>query len=383
MSEPLERAECRSPLLLGRERRQLTSVRRLLLFLTLATTALAAEPRDISAELEAVRAKYKVPACASAVIEDGRIVAWGAAGLRRVDRDVRVTTDDIWFIGSCTKSMTATLIGVLVDEGRLRWDSTLPEVLPGVPCHAGWKNVTVWHLVTQRSGLSGMTRAQIDATDDTTGTPQEQRSRFARLVLARAPAESPGRFDYSNVGYGLLGAIIEQASGKTYEEMLRLKIFEPLGLKTAGFGAPATPGKVDQPWGHYHRGDQLAPVEPAPLKEFPLILAPAGWTVHMSLQDFARYGAWLSIDEPRLVKPETFARLQTPPEGSTYAGGLWKTALPGVGGDAVCHTGRMGGFSAVFHASPHRACVTYYNVGDSGWEWLGEEIAGVALKAAQ
>lgn len=354
---------------------------RFLLLLILAAPAFAAEPRDISAQLEATRAKRNIPACASAVIVDGRITAFGATGLRRIDRDVRVTNDDLWHIGSCTKAMTAALIGMLVDDGKLRWELSLPEALPGVPCHADWHKVTLWHLVTQRSGITGMTRDQMFAMGEFAGAPREQRAKLARLLLARAPAQPPGKFDYSNTGYGLLGAIIEQASGETYEDMLRTRLFAPLGLKTAGFGAPATPGQIDQPWGH-RAGQPSTPVEPIPGNQFPLVLAPAG-CVHMSLQEFARFGWWLSSNQPPLVTPQTFERLQTPPEGSSYAGGLWKTVLPGVGGEAVSHTGRMGGFSAVFHAARDRACVTVFTIGDGGWEWFGEELAGVALKAAQ
>src|SRR5581483_8396545 len=129
---------------------------RLLPLFALTVTALAAEPRDISPELEILRAKYKLPACASAVIEDGQIMALGATGLRRADRDVHVTTADLWHIGSCTKSMTATLVGVLVDSGKLRWDTTIPDALPGVPCHPAWRQVTVWHLATQRGGVGSI-----------------------------------------------------------------------------------------------------------------------------------------------------------------------------------------------------------------------------------
>jgi CubicO group peptidase (beta-lactamase class C family) len=93
------------------------------------------------------------------VVEDGRITAIGATGLRRVDADVRVTTADIWHIGSCTKSMTAALIGVLVDEGKLRWNTPVADIFPDVPCHASWRKITVLDLVTQRSGLGTIARA--------------------------------------------------------------------------------------------------------------------------------------------------------------------------------------------------------------------------------
>lgn len=350
---------------------------KLLIFLALTVSALAVEPRDISIELEVIRLKYKLPGCASAVVEEGRITAIGATGSRRVDAPVPVTKADVWHIGSCTKSMTATLIGVLIDEGKLRWNTPVAEIFSDIPCHASWRKVTVWDLVTQRSGLGTIARAMWPSG----GTVRQQRGALARLILEHSPAEAPGKFAYSNVGYGLLGSIIERASGQSYEDFLRAKIFVPLGLKTAGFGAPASPGKLDHPWGHRRSDDRLTPVEPLPENQFPPVLAPAG-CVHMSLTDFARYAAWLSSGEPRLVKPETFARLQTPPEGSSYAGGLWKSELPGIGGDAMCHTGHMGGFFAVLYASPHRACVSVFNTEGGGWEWLGDEITAVALKAA-
>ena len=339
---------------------------------------LAAEPRDITAELEPIRAKYKLPACASAVIEDGHITAIGATGLRRVDRDVRVTTADVWHIGSCTKSMTATLIGVLVDEGKLRWDTPVTDMFPEIPCNAGWRDVTIWHLVTHRSGIGMIPRTGWPVD----GTSQQQRAAFVRLLLAHSPPETPGKFVYSNVGYGLLGAIIERASGQSYEDFLRAKIFVPLELKTAGFGAPATPGRLDQPWGHRRRDDRLTPVDPTPENQFPPVLAPAA-CVHMSLTDFARYAAWLSTGEPHLVKPETFAKLQTPPEDSSYAGGLWRSEFPGIGGEAVCPTGHLGGFFAVFYAGHGHACVSVFNTEGGGWEWLGDVISSAALKAAQ
>ena len=347
----------------------------------LAASATAAEPRDISAELETLRAKYNLPACASAVIENGSITAIGATGLRRADRDVRVTTADVWHIGSCTKSMTATLIGVLVDAGKLRWDMPVADALPGLPCDPGWRKVTLWHLVTQRSGIAPMSRGEWRTLDAGKGTPREQRATFAKMILVRAPAEPPGKFAYSNSGYGLLGAIIERAADRSYEDLLHAKIFAPLGLNTAGFGAPATPGKIDQPWGHYRDGEQLSPATPSPDNQFPPVLAPAA-CVHMSLADFARYAAWISTGEPRLVKAETFAHLQKPPDDSAYAGGLWTTELPGIGGEAVCHCGHMGGFFGVFHAGRKVACVSVFNTEGGGWEWLGDEIAATALKAA-
>jgi len=344
----------------------------------LAVSVSAAEPRDISEDLEPIRVKYKLPACASAVMEDGCVVAIGATGLRRVDRPVRVTTADLWQIGSCTKSLTATLVGVLVDEGRLRWDMSVADIFPDLRCHATWRKVTVWDLVTHRSGIGTIPRSEWPRD----GTAHQQRELFARQLLARPPAGKLGKFAYSNAGYGLLGTIIERVSGQGYEDLLQKKIFDPLRLETAGFGAAGTPGQLDQPCGHWRRDERLIPVDPKRENQFPPALAPAA-CVHMSLKDFARYATWLGTNEPHLVKPETFTRLHTPPQGSSYAGGLWKSEFPGIGGGALCHTGHLGGFFAVFYASRHRACVSVFNMEGGGWESLGDAICGAALKAAQ
>jgi CubicO group peptidase (beta-lactamase class C family) len=343
---------------------------------------LAQEPRDLSAVLEPIRGKYSVPACGVAVVEGGKLIAIGVAGKRRVDRETPVSSRDLWHIGSCTKAMTAALLGMMVDEGRLRWEMPITEALPEIEAHPKWKGVTLEHLVTQRSGIRGMTRAQWRAIETGNGTPREQRARYAKQLLAEAPEKEPGTFAYSNSGYGLLGAAIERAADKSYENLLADRIFKPLEIKSAGIGAPGKAGEWNpsQPWGHYRNGDSLFPATPGPDNQFPPALSPAA-CVHMSLPDFARFAWWISSNEPALVEPSTFQKLQTPPSGSTYSGGLWKTELPGVGGAAVSHSGHMGGFFGVFHAGKNRACVSVFNTEGGGWEWLGDELASAALKS--
>jgi len=88
-----------------------------------------AENGDLDTYLETVRTSHALPALAAAVVKDGEVIASGAVGVRALGTDVPVTIDDRFHIGSDTKAMTATLAGMMVDEGRLRWDSTIGEVL--------------------------------------------------------------------------------------------------------------------------------------------------------------------------------------------------------------------------------------------------------------
>ena len=109
------------------------SVVSFVVLLSLAARALAedvaADPK-IDALLEPIRAAHKLPALAGAIVTSNGLVTAGAVGVRKAGVETPVTVNDLWHLGSNTKAMTATLIGVLVEEGKLRWDSTPAEVFP-------------------------------------------------------------------------------------------------------------------------------------------------------------------------------------------------------------------------------------------------------------
>ncbi|MEK6260903.1 MAG: serine hydrolase domain-containing protein, partial [Planctomycetota bacterium] len=88
----------------------------------ITSSLLAAEPVDVSADLEALVKKFKVPALAVAVLEGDRLTKLGATGIRARGHEEKVTPGDLWHLGSCTKAMTATLCARLVEKGSLRWD---------------------------------------------------------------------------------------------------------------------------------------------------------------------------------------------------------------------------------------------------------------------
>ena len=111
--------------------------------------------RKLDAFLESVRANYALPALAAAVVKDGEVIASGAVGVRALGTDVPVTIDDRFHLGSDTKAMTATLAGMMVDEGKLRWDSTIGEVLGGKVqgMNPALAAVTLEQLLSHTSGI--------------------------------------------------------------------------------------------------------------------------------------------------------------------------------------------------------------------------------------
>jgi len=314
----------------------------------------------MTVKLDEIRKEHGLPAIAVAAVRHGKVIVNAATGVRKLGSDETVTTDDQWHLGSCTKSMTATVAAMLVDEGRISWHSTVAEIFPELKesMNSMWRAVTLEQLLTHRSGAPAHPPADLwaDALDQK-GTPTEQRLAMTRGLVCRAPEEPRGKkFIYSDVGYGIAGAMLERVTGEAWEDLLRERIFEPLGMTSAGFGAPATPGKVDQPWGHLGEIGELRPVPPGPLADNPPAIGPAA-TVHASMVDFARYADWHADwhrAEPRLLTEETFNHLHRCLPGQEYALGWLVEERDWAGGDALWHTGSNAMFYAVMWVAPDR-----------------------------
>lgn len=316
-----------------------------------ATGDAKAAGNDQNAEIELVlkkiRQAHDLPALACAVVLGGQTVAQAAVGVRKYGSDVPVTVNDQFHLGSCTKAMTATLIGMLVEQGKLAWKTTLAQSFPDlVPTmHPKLQDVTVEMLLAHRSGFperswpEGKTFADMHHL---AGTPREQRQAYASLFLREAPDYEPGsKYVYSNVNYALLGIIAERLSDTAWEDYITQQLFQPLGITTTGFGAMGTPGKIDQLWQHVMDGTTHHPIEPGPMSDNPPVIAPAG-TVHCAIGDWAKFIA-AHVQEGRnaesLLKPETFKKLHTPPFGGEYMAGWIAAERDWGGGRVLMHAG--------------------------------------------
>ena len=297
-----------------------------------------------SQALEAIRKKHGVPALAVIATKDGKICDRAAAGVRKQGDPTPITTNDVVHIGSCTKSMTATLAAMLIEQGKLRWDTTIAEVFPELngKMDKQYEAVTIEQLLHNCGGVPGEPPAAAwKRAWEEIGTPKEQRRDFIEAVLAAPPAATPGtKMIYSNQGYTVVGAMLEKISGQDFESLMKEKLFQPLGMSTAGFGSPGTKDKTDQPWGHT-RGLKPKPVR----SDNPPAISPAG-RVHCSLDDLARY-AMLHLQRTNaLLKPETMARLHAVPEGVTikshmdnYTCGWVLMKRSWAGGPVLWHNG--------------------------------------------
>ena len=281
---------------------------------------LAAEPMALEAMLEPVRARYGLPALAAAVVIEGKVVAVGAAGTRRAGAQIPVQRTDPFHLGSDTKGMTALLAAMAVEEGKLRWTSTLAEVFPELADQMtpDLGRATVLQFLSHTSGVPSDNEALMALLQQSTeqdGNLDELRYWLVREFVKQPLATKPGAgFAYANMNYVIVGAMLERISGLTWEELITQRLFLPLELGTAGLGPQATLGRIDAPLGHQVIHGQLKPILAGPNADNLPVIGPAG-TAHMSVLDFARWAGWNAGEGkrgPALVGSPTLKQLHTP-----------------------------------------------------------------------
>ncbi len=296
--------------------------------------------------IEAICKGRGVPALAVVVTKDRRNSDLAAAGDRKFGDATPVTTNDVLHNGSCKKSKTATIAALVIDEGKLRWDTTIADVFPELKgkMDKQYEAVTVEQLLHHRGGVPhNLPSAAWARAWQEIGTPIEQRREYLEAILRAAPEAEPGtKMIYSNDGYVIVGVMLEKISGQDFESLMTEKLFKPLHMDTAGFGAPGTKDKIDEPWGHVHAVLGISPMQ----TDNPPVFSPCG-RVHCSLDDLARYAMFhLQRGTNALLKPETMARLHASPEGAEikdvmddYACGWVRLKRDWAGGPVLWHNG--------------------------------------------
>ncbi|MEL6126559.1 MAG: serine hydrolase domain-containing protein [Pseudomonadota bacterium] len=282
------------------------------------------------------------PGRAEVILRDGEISV-AVAGERVRGTGISVQPDDLWHIGSNTKSMTALLAARLHAAGRVDLDAPLSALVPDAEIHAALQPVTLAELLQHRSGVKA--NVSMWSHFSLVGTDAERDARADRDLLAarylpREPDGERGAFTYSNLGYVIAGFALERATGARWESLIAEEVFVPLGLESAGFGPPGA-GETDrraasQPWGHKAFIGTARGTAPLAKADNPPYLSPAG-RVHMSARDKGRYLlANLNRDED-FLPGALWSRLHEPVGEETYAMG-WGQAPDG----SLIHDGSNG-----------------------------------------
>lgn len=285
----------------------------------------------VRSALETIRERHKLPAMGGAIVTSDGAIAIAVAG---TDSDGTLLHTDVpWHLGSCGKAMTATVAATLVQEGLLRWDSTLGETFleNEKQMSAHRRAITLRELLTHRAGL------EANALWGLMPTGGVSAARAATVLISSDAAEASrvSGFLYSNAGYVIAGAMMERITGRTWETLMEERLFRPLGMEGCGFGAAK-----NGPWPHTESGEAIDPA--LPYSDNLPVMGPAG-TMHAPLAAWARFVAeHLRAAEglkTKLLNPDSYHTLQTPPEGGDYAMGWVQVERSWGGGRVLTHGG--------------------------------------------
>lgn len=315
-------------------------------FLVFSLLAAKAQPVVVDSSASVAIDRYlttemqqrQIPGLALAVCYQGKILKQKGYGVADVQQQVPVTTETVFELASITKQFTASAIMLLRQEGKLQLDDEIHVYLPDAP--ENWRGVTVRHLLTHTSGLPDMAHGFSGFSDSTFGPigidiSAEKAYRAARAdTLYAAPGE---QYTYSDVGYFLLGLIVQQASGMPYRDFMQTRIFGPVGMTHTYI--------LDQAAIHPHeaRGYTLDKGQLVNIRRVWNYEVPSHYGVFSTVGDLARWDSVLYTEQ--LLSEESKALMWSPMtlnDGRSYPYGFgWKTwTLDGR--HIIDHTGITG-----------------------------------------
>jgi CubicO group peptidase (beta-lactamase class C family) len=251
----------------------------------------------IDEAIQRTQTDLKLSGVAVAILVDGRVAHVATAGQRDTSSGAPVTPDSVFRIASVTKTMTAAAILKLRDSGKLSLDEPASKYLPELarvrlPTRDS-RPITLRHLLTHSSGLardvhgSRPRETEVGPTSDT----------VARLVEGMPVAFAPGSGTYySNLGFSLLGVVIERVAKTSYRSYLEQSFFRPLGMRSAAWEQSRVPANVFTRSYEMDKAGALAPVE----KHSVLGIGDASGGLYLSVSDLGRWVGWqLSAYPPR------------------------------------------------------------------------------------
>ena len=339
------------------------------LLMTLAAPAAARQ--DLARVDELVRAemqRQKIPGVAVAVIRNGVPIKAEGYGRANVEHDVPVTQATIFQSGSLGKQFTAAAVMLLVEDGRLSLIDPLTKFFPDAPPR--WKRITVRHLLTHTSGLPDYTAGAVNYRKDYTEDD------LLKLAYGLKLEFEPGaRWNYSNTGYVVLGALVRKASGGFYGDLLRTRVFAPLGMTSARIISEADVVP------HRAAGYQLVEGE---LKNqdwvAPQLNTTADGSLYLSLRDMIAWDAGLRAK--KVLKGDSWTHVFAPVtlnSGTTYPYGFGWGVEDFAGRRAQRHGGSWQGFQTHIARFPDEdlTIIVLANLADANPERISDGIAAL------
>jgi N-acyl-D-amino-acid deacylase len=310
--------------------------------------------------------RQQIPGMAVAVIRGGEILKAQGYGLANVEHQVPVTDQTIFQSGSVGKQFTATAVMLQVEDGKLALSDPLSKFFPGSP--ATWRDITIRHLLSHTSGIPDYNDGQLDYRRDYS---EDELVAFAQSLTLDFP---PGaEWKYSNTGYILLGVIIRKVSGQFYGDVLRERVFAPLGMKTARVISEQDI-VLHRAAGYDLQKNQLQNQSWVS----PTLNTTADGSLYLSLRDLI---AWdRGIRTKAILKPESWAQIFEPitlNSGRRHQYGFGWIVDRIAGQDVVTHGGSWQGFQTFIgrYLGDDITIIALANLAQANPGQLAEDIA--------
>lgn len=229
--------------------------------------------------VQSVMEEWQVPGLAVAAVQDGEVVLSRGYGYRNVEEKLPVTPRTLFAIGSNTKSFTATMLGMLVDDGKLAWDTPVQEYLPDFRLHSdvATDQMTPEDLVTHRSGLPRHDLLWY-------GSELSREQLFHRLRYLEPSEPFRSEYQYQNLMFMTAGYLAGKITGTSWEELVDERILTPLGMERTNFSVEEMPKSDDFAYPYAMRDSQVVRI---PFRNLDAI-GPAG-SINSSVEEMVHY----------------------------------------------------------------------------------------------
>lgn len=323
--------------------------------------------------------EYRIPGVALGIVENN-FLAMRAFGVTNVDDPLPISLHTVFPIASISKTIAATAMMRLVEQGRVDLHAPVRTYLPDfrVQDEAVSRDVTVWHLLTHTSGWEGQV-APPDRGD------QSLKAFVGGMGTLMQLAPPGAAWSYNNAGFSVAGRVIESVTGQSINAAVRDLVFKPLGLEHAGTTAAEFLSAPRFALGHFNRGDN----PPAPQRPFAPSTSVTAGGVGLCLTDLLTYarfhlGDGTAANGDRVLTKATLDLMKTPQlrkqANDDDIGLPWH--LRRVGGVlTAAHGGTLGGHILLLELVPERNfAIGILTNASSGWRLI-QDVERAALKS--
>jgi CubicO group peptidase (beta-lactamase class C family) len=342
------------------------------MLLAFAPAAQAQLPAERTADfINGYLKRKQIPGCAVMVRHEGKVVHCAGYGLANLEHGVKVTPETVFQSGSMGKQFTATLVMMLVEEGKLSLGDPLSKFLR-VP--SSWPRITVRHLLTHTSGLG-------DYPEDYSLQVDRTEAEMLKMITAQSLGSAPGeKWAYSNLGYVTLGIIIHKVTGEFYGDLLQKRIFEKLGMKHTRIisEADVIPNRAA---GYQLKNGELKNQEWVA----PTLNTTADGSLYFTAEDIAKWDE--ALEKQELLSASSFKQMWTPAtlnDGSkTEYGFGWNLGKNQAGHRLIEHGGAWQGFATYIgrHPDEHLSVAVFCNRAGASADHIANVVAGFYVPA--